>query len=334
MAPMADRVAVLGAGSWGTTVASLLAPVVPTVLWARDPELASDVASGRGNPRYLSGFDLAPSLQATSDIGNAVGGADIVLVAVPTHGFRSVLSDAAAHLAPVVPVLSLAKGFEQGSRLRMSQVVAEVSSDRPVGVLTGPNLAKEILVGKSAAMVVASTDTATTYRLQGLLASDSLRVYTNDDLVGCEIGGAVKNVIALASGMAEGLDAGDNARAALINRGLAEMTRLGEALGGDPRTLAGLAGMGDLLATCISPQSRNRWVGEQVGRGLDPVEVLADMNQVAEGVPAAGAVCSLAASAGVEVPIATGVREVFEHGRPPLEVWVDLMARRARPEVG
>ena len=331
---MAGRVALLGAGSWGTTVASLLAPVVPTVLWARDPDLAADLSSGRGNSRYLSGFELASSLEATADLGVAVGGADMILVAVPTHGFRSVLVDASAHLTAGVPVLSLAKGFEQESWLRMTQVAAEVLPDRPVGVLTGPNLAKEILVGKSAAMVVASTDATTAERLQGLLASDSLRVYTNDDLVGCEIGGAVKNVIALAAGMAEGLDAGDNARAALINRGLAEMTRLGQAFGGDPRTLAGLAGMGDLLATCISPQSRNRWVGEQVGRGLDPAEVLAGMNQVAEGVPAAGAVCSLAASAGVEVPIATGVREAFERGTEPLEVWADLMARRARPEVG
>ncbi|MBT3246354.1 MAG: NAD(P)-dependent glycerol-3-phosphate dehydrogenase [Actinobacteria bacterium] len=331
---MAGRVAVLGAGSWGTTVASLLASVVPTVLWARDPDLAVDLASGRGNSRYLPGLDLASSLEATADLGAAVGEADLILAAIPTHGFRSVLADASAHLAPGVPVLSLAKGFEQGSGLRMTQVAAEILPDRPVGVLTGPNLAKEILVGKSAAMVVASTDAATAERLQGLLSSDSLRVYTNDDLVGCEIGGAVKNVIALAAGMAEGLDTGDNARAALINRGLAEMTRLGEALGGDPRTLAGLAGMGDLLATCISPQSRNRWVGEQVGRGRYPAEVLAEMHQVAEGVPAAGVVCYLAAEAGVEVPIATGVREVFEEGRPPLEVWADLMTRRARPEVG
>ncbi|HJO79407.1 MAG TPA: NAD(P)H-dependent glycerol-3-phosphate dehydrogenase [Acidimicrobiales bacterium] len=331
---MADRVAVLGAGSWGTTVASLMAPVVPTVLWARDPDLAVELAAGRGNPRYLPGFELAPLLEATPDLGVALEGADIILVAVPTHGFRSVLSDAATHLAPGVPVLSLAKGFEQGSGLRMTQLVAEVLPNRPVGVLTGPNLAKEILVGKSAAMVVASTDTSTADRLQSLLASDSLRVYTNDDLVGCEIGGAVKNVIALAAGMAEGLDTGDNARAAVINRGLAEMTRLGEALGGDPRTFAGLAGMGDMLATCISPQSRNRWVGEQVGRGLSPTEVLAGMDQVAEGVPAAGAVCSLAMSVRVEVPIATGVREVFQEGRPPVEVWADLMARRSGPEVG
>jgi len=331
---MADRVAVLGAGSWGTTVASLLAPVVPTVLWARSPDLAAEIAAGRGNTRYLDGFDLSPSLEATADLRAALDGVRLLLVAVPTHGFRAVLGDASPYLEPDVPVLSLAKGFERGTGLRMTQVAADVLPGRPLGVLTGPNLAKEILDGKSAAMVVAATGSSTSERLQGLLASDTLRVYTNDDLIGCEIGGAVKNVVALAAGMAEGLETGDNARAALINRGLAEMTRLGVALGGDPRTLAGLAGMGDMLATCISPQSRNRWVGEQVGRGCSPADVLAKMSQVAEGVPAAGVVCSLAADLGIEVPIAAGVREVFEEGRPPVEVWADLMARRPRPEVG
>ena len=324
----------IGAGSWGTTVASLLAPVVPTVLWARRPEVADDLAAGRGNARYLPGFDLSSSLEATSDLGAAVIGADMVLVAVPTHGFRDTIVSVAPRISADTPVFSLAKGFERGSGLRMTQVLAQVLPGRPVGVLTGPNLAKEILAGQSAATVVACTDPTVAVGLQSLLASERLRVYTNDDLVGCEIGGAFKNVIALAAGMAEGLGTGDNARAALITRGLAELSRLGELMGGDPRTLAGLAGLGDVIVTCMSPQSRNRWVGEQVGMGRSPADVLAEMEQVAEGVPTAGVVCDLAAAADVEVPIAAGVRDVFDEGRAPVEVWESLMARRTRPEVG
>lgn len=328
-----ERVVVIGAGSWGTTVAALLAPVVSTVLWSRRSEVAADMAAGRGNRRYLEGHDLPRELEATDDLLGAVSGADLVVAGVPTHGFRSTLVRAAPALGADVPVMSLAKGFEQGTGLRMTQVAAEVLPGRPVGVLTGPNLAREILEGRSAATVVAATDPSAALTLQGLLASDRLRVYTNDDLVGCEIGGAVKNVIALAAGMAEGLDTGDNARAALITRGLAEMSRLGVALGADFQTLAGLAGLGDALATCMSGQSRNRWVGEQVGRGASPNEVLAGMDQVAEGVRAAGVVCQLAGEVNVEVPIAAGVHSVFEEGRSPGEVWADLMARRPAAEI-
>ncbi len=333
LAHMTTRAAVIGAGSWGTTVASLLAPRVSTVLWSRRPDVVSDIAEGHGNQRYLAGFDLAGELEATADIAEAVSGADVVVVGVPTHGFRETLAAAVPAIGANVPVVSLAKGFEQGTRLRMTQVAAELLPGHPVGVLSGPNLAKEILDGRAAATVVACSDAGVAETLQELLASDRMRVYTNDDVVGCEVGGAVKNVIALAAGMAEGLETGNNARAALITRGLAELTRLGEALGGDPRTLAGLAGLGDVLVTCMSPQSRNRWVGEQVGRGRPPAEVLAGMDQVAEGVRTAGVVCELAAEAGIEMPIAEGVRAVIDGGRPPVEVWAALMARRARPEV-
>ena len=327
------RAAVLGAGSWGTTVAALLAPVVPTGLWSRRPDVAADVAAGRGNRRYLEGHSLPSSLDATDDLAAAVDGADLVVVGVPTDGFRWALCQAAPHIGDGVPVVSLAKGFEQGTGLRMSEVAAEVLPGRPVGVLTGPNLAREILEGRSAATVVASTDPDTAVTLQGLLATDRLRVYTNDDLVGCELGGALKNVIALAAGLAAGLETGDTARAALITRGLAEMTRLGVALGGDPMTLAGLAGLGDVLATCMSAQSRNRWVGEQVGRGAAPADVLVGMSQVAEGVGATVVACDLAATAGVEVPVVEGVRSVFHEGRPPIDAWSALMTRRAGPEV-
>ena len=314
-------------------MAALLAPGVPTVLWARRPDVAADVAAGRGNRRYLEGHSLPSSLDATDDLAAAVDGADLVGVGVPTDGFRWALCQAAPHIGDGVPVVSLAKGFEQGTGLRMSEVAAEVLPGRPVGVLTGPNLAREILEGRSAATVVASTDPDTAVTLQGLLATDRLRVYTNDDLVGCELGGALKNVIALAAGLAEGLETGDNARAALITRGLAEMTRLGVALGGDPMTLAGLAGLGDVLATCMSAQSRNRGVGEQVGRGAAPADVLVGMSQVAEGVGATVVACDLAATAGVEVPVVEGVRSVFHEGRPPIDAWSALMTRRAGPEV-
>lgn len=329
---MTTRAAVIGAGSWGTTVAALLAPRVPTVLWSRRPDVAADVTAGRGNRRYLDGHDLPTELDATDDLATAVDGADVLVVGVPTHGFRAALEAVVPDLGDGVPVISLAKGFEQGTRLRMTEVVADVLPGHPAGVLTGPNIAKEILDGMAAATVVACDDTAVADDLQALLASDRLRVYTNDDVVGCEIGGAVKNVVALAAGMAEGLGVGDNARAALITRGLAELSRLGEALGGDPRTLSGLAGLGDVLVTCMSPQSRNRWVGEQVGAGRPPAEVLAGMDQVAEGVRTAGVVCELAAEVGVEVPIAEGVRAVIDGGHDPVDVWAALMARRARPE--
>ena len=241
-----SRVAVIGAGSWGTTVAALLAPVVPTVLWSRRADVATDVAAGRGNRRYLDGYTLPSQLEATDDLGLAVRGADLLVMGVPTHGFRQVLESVVDVVEPEAPVISLAKGFERSTGLRMSQVAADVLPGRPVGALTGPNLAREILEGRSAATVIAATDPAAASALQGLLASDRFRVYTNEDLVGCELGGALKNVIALAAGMAEGLDTGDNARAALITRGLAEMTRLGVALGGDPMTFAGLAGIGHL----------------------------------------------------------------------------------------
>ena len=328
-----SRVAVSGAGSWGTTVAALLAPVVPTVLWSRRADVATDVAAGRGNRRYLDGYTLPSQLEATDDLGLAVRGADLLVMGVPTHGFRQVLESMVDVVGPKAPVISLAKGFERSTGLRMSQVAADVLPGRPVGALTGPNLAREILEGRSAATVIAATDPAAAAALQGLLASDRFRVYTNEDLVGCELSGALKNVIALAAGMAEGLDTGDNARAALITRGLAEMTRLGVALGGAPMTFAGLAGMGDVMATCMSSQSRNRWVGEQVGRGAAPDRVLAGMDQVAEGVRTATVACELAASVAMEVPVAEGVRSVFDDGRSPTEVWSALMARRTGPEV-
>ncbi len=321
------RVAVVGAGSWGTTVAHLCAHNTATTLWARDPQVAAAIRQRHENPRYLPGFELHPDLDASDDLAEVVGSSDLVVMGVPSHGFRRVLVDLRPHLRPWVPVVSLAKGLEQGTRRRMTELVEEELPGHPAGVLTGPNLAKEILAGGAAASVIAMTDPTIAERLQGVFHTEMFRVYTNTDVVGAELGGALKNVIAIASGMADGLGTGDNTRAAVITRGLAEMTRLGVALGGRPETFAGLAGMGDLIATCISPQSRNRHVGEQLGRGRGIDEIVAEMNQVAEGVRAAPVVVALARERGVEVPIAEEVRAVVEEGRSARDAYRGLLRR-------
>jgi glycerol-3-phosphate dehydrogenase (NAD(P)+) len=232
-----------------------------------------------------------------------------------------------------VPIISLAKGLEQGSRKRMTEVIRDVLPGHPYGVLTGPNLAREILAGHAAATVLAMSDPTIAARLQSVFATAVFRVYTNDDVVGCEIAGALKNVMAIASGMADGLGTGDNTRAAVITRGLAELSRLGMALGGNPMTFAGLAGMGDLVATCISPQSRNRHVGEQLGRGRTIEQVIADMHMVAEGVKTAPVVMELAAEHGVEMPIAEQVCAVVTEGRPATEAYRGLLRRPPRREM-
>jgi len=278
------------------------------MVWARSKGLADQINEEHENGDYLSGFRLNPRLRATSSLDEAVCDADVLVMGVPSHGFRETLERVATCLRPWVPVVSLTKGLEQGSRLRMSQVVHEVMPGHPVAVLTGPNLAKEILAGQAAAAVVAMADDFIAAAMQQIFATNLFRVYSNRDVVGSELGGVMKNVIAIASGMADGVGAGDNTRAAVMTRGLAEMSRLGVALGGDPMTFAGLAGMGDLLATCISPQSRNRYVGEQLGKGRTIDDIIDEMHQVAEGVKSCRAVLELAESAGVEVPIVTEVR--------------------------
>jgi glycerol-3-phosphate dehydrogenase (NAD(P)+) len=304
------RVVVLGAGSWGTTVAHLAAHNTPTLLWARDAEVAREIDEEHRNSRYLADYELHEKLQATDDLAEAVRQADVLVMGVPSAGFRQTLVEVQNHLRPWVPVVSLAKGLEQGTKLRMTEVIQEVLPGHPYGVMTGPNLAKEILAGHAAAAVVAMSDTTVAAKLQDLFATDLFRVYVNNDVVGSEVAGALKNVIALASGMADGLGAGDNTRAAVITRGLAELTRLGVAMGGDPHTFAGLAGMGDLLATCISSQSRNRHVGEELGRGKTIEQIIEEMDQVAEGVKTARVVLELADQYGVEMPIAAEVAGV------------------------
>src|SRR4051794_28196641 len=241
------RVSVIGAGSWGTTVAALAAQNTPTTLWARRPELAEQIDREHVNGTYLGDFTLPEPLRATSDLEEAVSQADVLVMGVPSHGFRKTLEEVADYLRPWVPVVSLAKGLELGSQLRMSEVITDVVPGHPVGVLTGPNLAKEILAGQAAASVMAMDDHNVAKALQHLFSTDVFRVYTNHDVIGCELGGVLKNVVAIAAGMADGLGAGDNTRAAVIPRGLTEIPRLGIGRGGEEPTFAGLAGRGALI---------------------------------------------------------------------------------------
>jgi glycerol-3-phosphate dehydrogenase (NAD(P)+) len=329
---MSIRVAVVGAGSWGTTVAALASGNAPTILWSRRPELADEIDKEHRNGDYLPDWSLPEGLRATSSLEEAVCDADVLVMGVPSHGMRTTLQALAPCLRPWVPVVSLAKGLEQGTHLRMTEVITAELPGHPTGVLTGPNLAREIMAGHAAATVVAFSDDHIATELQRIFATELFRVYTNDDVVGCEVAGALKNVMAIASGMADGLGTGDNTRAAVITRGLAEMARLGLAMGGDILTFSGLAGMGDLVATCISRQSRNRYVGEQLGRGRSMDEIVAEMRMVAEGIKTSAVAVALGERHGVEMPIAEEVFEVIHHGRPATEAYRGLLRRAAGAE--
>ena len=329
---MALHVAVVGAGSWGTTVASLSAANNPTTLWARRAEVAEEIGARHTNETYLPGFTLPAELQCTSSMEAAVGNADVLVMAVPSHGFRAALVEAAAHVRPWVPVVSLTKGLEQGTRKRMTEVVNEVLPDHPAGALTGPNLAREVMAGHPAGAVLAFADERIAVGLQPVFKARAFRVYTNLDIVGCEIGGVVKNVMAIAAGMVDGMGFGDNTKATVMTRGLAELSRLGAALGGDPMTFAGLAGMGDLVATCMSAQSRNHHVGVELGKGRRLDEIVAEMNMVAEGVKSSSVVAELALQSGVEMPIAEQVRAVCHDGVTAAEGMASLLQRRTGME--
>jgi glycerol-3-phosphate dehydrogenase (NAD(P)+) len=305
------QVTVLGAGSWGTTVAALMCRRDHEVLlWARNPDVAAEVTGQRTNGAYLPDARLPARLRATADLEQAARHAELLVVGVPTGAFRDTLERVRPHLAPWIPVVSLSKGLERGSHLRMTEVVTDVLPGRPAAALTGPNLAREILAGQAAASVIATEDLSVAAALQREVQRGLFRVYTHHDVVGCEVGGALKNVIAIATGMAEGLGVGDNTRAAVMSRGLAELTTLAVAMGGEAQTLAGLAGMGDLVATCMSPQSRNRHVGEQLGRGRPLEEVLSGMRMVAEGVKTVSTVVELADTHGLDMPITRTIHEV------------------------
>ena len=329
------RAAVIGAGSWGTAIACLASAGAEASLWARRAELAEMINAGRENPDYLPGFTLPEGVAATPRLEEALEGAGLVLVAVPSHGYRGVLEQAKGLIDPSTPVISLAKGIEEGTGLRMSQVTLEVLEGHDpgaAGALSGPNLAVEIMEGQPAAAVVAVGDREAARRIQRLFSSPRLRVYTNPDVIGVEAAGAAKNVMAIAAGAAAGLGFGMNTMAALITRGLAEITRLGVALGGQTLTFGGLAGVGDLIATCGSPRSRNNRVGRRLGEGGRIGEILAETNMVAEGVRTTRAVLDLAARLEVEMPISEAVGRILYEGETVGEALADLMGRSAKAE--
>jgi glycerol-3-phosphate dehydrogenase (NAD(P)+) len=325
----------MGAGSWGTTFAQVLCDAgTPAVLWARRAELAKEINATRENPAYLPGITLPDALQATADPAEALDGADLVVLAVPAQSLRENLAAWAPLLPPGALLVSLMKGIERGSCNRMSEVIGEVAgapADR-IAVVSGPNLAGEIARREHAATVVACTDADAAERLQRACHAGYFRPYTNPDVIGCELGGAVKNVIALAVGISVGMGLGDNTRALLITRGLAEMTRLGAALGADQHTFAGLAGMGDLVATCSSPLSRNRTFGENLGRGMTLADVIASTRQTAEGVKSSQSVLELARRHGVEMPITEVMVAVLHDDLDVGKAAVLLASRSAKPE--
>jgi glycerol-3-phosphate dehydrogenase (NAD(P)+) len=313
-------------------VAGLAAGSFPTTLWARSPELASSIERTRENATYLAGVHLPDALRATSSLAEAVSGASVVFMAVPSHGFRAVLSDLAPDVAGVEAIISLSKGIENGTNLRMSEVIAQVIPQVPAGVLTGPNLAREVADGQPAASVVALPDEALARRVQNLVHTRTFRVYMGTDVIGCEIAGATKNVMAIAAGICDGLGFGENTRAVLITRGLAELGRLGISLGGKVLTFGGLAGVGDLVATCASPKSRNRTVGFELGQGRSLDDIINSMHMVAEGVKSAGPLVELARAHGVEMPIAEQVEAIVSGRCSPSEALMALMDRPSRPE--
>jgi glycerol-3-phosphate dehydrogenase (NAD(P)+) len=328
-------VAVMGGGSWGTAYAKVLADAGTSVmLWTRRPMLAEAINATRENPDYLPGVRLPDGVKATSDAAAALSGSDVVVLALPSQLLRENLAGWVTRLPPACLLVSLAKGVELHTSQRMSEVICDVAgvpADR-VAVVSGPNLAKEIAAEHPAATVVACTDKCAASRLQKASGTAYFRPYTNTDVVGCELGGAVKNVIALAVGIAAGMDLGDNTKASIITRGLAETARLGVKLGAEPMTFAGLAGLGDLVATCMSPLSRNRAVGEELGRGRSLEEIVAGTRQVAEGIKSCESIRDLAHSCDVDMPIVEHVYLAVHEGLPPAEAVRSLMSRDMKAE--
>ncbi|WP_132991753.1 NAD(P)H-dependent glycerol-3-phosphate dehydrogenase [Gordonia zhaorongruii] len=331
------RAVVMGAGSWGTAVAKVLADAGnDVVIWARRPELAAQINSDHENGDYLAGIELPASLRAESSAPDALEGAELVVCAVPSQSLRTNLGHWLADLPPDAILLSLAKGVEVTTGQRMSEVISEITGfpDRQVAVLSGPNLAKEVALEQPAATVIACSDEEQAQRVQQAFSTGYFRPYTNTDVTGCEIGGAVKNVIALACGIASGIGYGNNTTATIITRGLAETIRLGAALGADITTLAGLAGVGDLVATCSSPLSRNRTFGSRLGEGASLQEAQAATNgQVAEGVKSCRSVRALARDHGVEMPLTDAVYQLCHEGMGVEEVVAALLGRSTKPEV-
>jgi glycerol-3-phosphate dehydrogenase (NAD(P)+) len=326
---MNSSLAVLGAGSWGTALAMALAPRFDSVrLWARDAPRAAGIGELRENRRYLAGFRLPDHVRVSSDLAETLTGAGIVLIAIPSAHLRSTLHAARPHLQSAHQVVSATKGLEEGTHFRMSQLIADVlSGSVPIAVLSGPTFAKEIAAGEPAAVVVASNDMASAEEIQRAFSTPSLRLYASTDVIGVELGAALKNVIAIGAGICRGLGFGSNSVAALVTRGLAEITRLALKMGGQPRTLAGLAGLGDLVLTATGDLSRNRFVGIELGRGRLLDDILAGMTMVAEGVGTCRAAHQLGRQQDVDLPIINQMYEVLHHGKDPRDAIRELMER-------
>jgi glycerol-3-phosphate dehydrogenase (NAD(P)+) len=330
----APKVVVLGGGSWGTTVASICARRGPTLQWVRSAETAEDINVNHRNSQYLGEEVALPDgLTATNDFAEAAHCADVIVMGVPSHGFRNVLVELSRELRPWVPVVSLVKGLEQGTNMRMSQIVDEVLPGHPAGILAGPNIAKEVAEGYAAASVLAMPDQNLAANLAQMFRTKRFRTYTTDDVIGVEIAGAMKNVYAIAVGMGYALGIGENTRAMVMSRAIREMSKLGEAMGGKRDTFSGLAGMGDLIVTCTSQRSRNRHVGEELGKGRTIQEIIAGMNQVAEGVKAASVIMEFAEKYGLHMPIAREVDAVVNHGATVEQAYRGLMAEKPGREI-
>lgn len=324
--------AVIGAGSWGTALAICLARQGLRVrLWAREPDVVEGVRSERRNPLYLTDVECPDGIEATGDTAEALAGADLVIMAVPSEFFAATLGRLGP-LGPGTPIVSATKGLDPRRHLRMSEVLGERYPEAPVAVLSGPTFAREVALGRPTACVVAARDEGLARHLQRCLGSRVFRLYTNRDVVGVELGGALKNVIAIATGLADGLGLGENARAALVTRGLAEITRLAVTLGAQPRTLAGLAGLGDLVLTCTGSLSRNRALGMALAQGRTVAAVEEETRMVAEGVRTVTSALVLAGRHGISMPICAEVAAVLFQGKAPAEAVATLLARAARPE--
>ncbi len=330
------RIAVIGAGSWGTATAGLLAKKGHKVgLWALEKEVVLGIHLRHHNPMYLSDMPLPENIEVTNDMGEALADADAAVLVVVSHAMREVVEKAKPHIGPETIIVSQTKGVENGTFMRMTQVIEDVlgpDARRRLAVLSGPNHAEEVGKEIPSATVIAAHDREIARTLQEAYMTPYFRVYTNPDLVGVEIAGATKNVVALATGMSDGLGFGDNSKASLLTRGLAEMTRLGTTLGAHPLTFSGLAGVGDLVVTCFSKHSRNRLVGERLAKGQTIEEIYAEIHMIAEGVQTSRAVKGLAAKHGVSMPITEHVYEVLYEKRLPLDCLKDLMSRAAREE--
>jgi glycerol-3-phosphate dehydrogenase (NAD(P)+) len=326
----------LGAGSWGTALAITLAGSGHDVsLWVRRPESAAVMQQDRRNPSYLPEASIPESVRITSDLGEAVNGAGIWVFAIPSQSVRGVARQLQPYAQRDLTVVSVAKGIENGTLLTTTQVLGEVLdnvSSRRIGVLYGPSHAEEVVLGMPTTLVASAPDPDVACQIQDVFMTPRLRVYVNSDLIGVEIGGSVKNVLAIAAGISDGIGYGDNAKAALITRGMAEIQRLGMAMGADPATFSGLTGIGDVIVTCMSKLSRNRYVGEQIGRGRTLADVEAEMSMVAEGVRTTQSVCELARRYGIEMPIAEAVHAILFEGKKPQEAVHELMTREAKRE--